>query len=178
MTESFGKVCSFLQVDDNADELYFVREVAGLTGLPFHIESFCSADEAVAYIAGRGPLQDRRLCPFPEFVLLDYDLKVTIAPRVITAVRKLPRAKALPIVIYSNGGDQADALRCYQAGADHYLVKPTYLSRVRIILETLYRCATAEPPDYEPLCCLEEHRLHIGEAQSSTTSPGPRLKQS
>ena len=130
----------------------------------------------MAYIAGAGPFQDRRAFPFPEFVLLDYDLKATIAPRVIEAIRKLPHAQSLPIVIYSNSADQADALRCFQAGAEHYLIKPAKLSRVRIILQTLYRCATAEPPHYLALEGLEEHHWHVHEPTGPSPSSRTGLK--
>jgi len=177
MNASFGKVCSFLHVDDSADELYFVREVAALTGLPFHIEPFLNADEALAYISGEGPFQDRRAYPVPDFLLLDYDLKATVAPRVIDAMRKLPHGKSLPIVVYSNSADQADALRCYQAGGSQYLVKPARLSRVRVILETLYQCATSKPPDFQLIESLREHRWHFAHSAGEKCSDGPREKR-
>src|SRR5689334_9718231 len=115
MNASFGKICSFLHVDDNADELYFVREVAGLTNLPFHIEPFLNPEEALTYIGREGVFEDTRAYPPPDFILLDYDLKITIAPTVIQAIRKLPHGKGLTLVIYSNSADQGDALRCHES---------------------------------------------------------------
>jgi CheY-like chemotaxis protein len=176
MDQSFGKICSFLHVDDSADELYFVREVAGMTGLPFHIEPFLSGEGALAYIGREDPFQDTRAYPVPDFVLLDYDLKASTAPRVIQAMRKLQRGKSLPIVVYSNSGDRADILRSYQAGADHYLIKPARLARVRVILEILYACATSQPPDYGALARLEEHPLHLGDSPGATPGCDSRLK--
>src|ERR1041385_9250922 len=156
-TQSTPK-CSFLHLDDNADEVFIVREAARMTGLPFRIEPFFAGEEVLAYIAGESPFTDARAYPFPAFVLLDYDLKITTAPRIITAIRKLPRGKSLPIIVYSNSVDEGDVLRSYQAGADHFLTKAVGLSRVRVILETLYRCATSVPPNYGALMELEEHR--------------------
>lgn len=169
-TQSTPK-CSFLHLDDDAAEVFFVREAARITGLPFHIEPFFAGEEVLAYIAGESPFADARVYPFPAFVLLDYDLKVTTAPPIIRVMRKLPRGKALPIIVYSNSVDEEGVLRSYQAGADHFLKKAVGLSRAKVILETLYRCATSAPPNYDALMDLEEHRRYSQEARGPEAAP-------
>ena len=156
------KRCTFLHVDDQGDDQYLVREVARLTGLPFRIEPFFSGEAALQYVAGAEPFDDEGAYPLPDFVLLDYDLGSMTADRVVARMRKQPRGKGLPIIVYTNSSDRGDMMRCYRAGANHFLMKPTSLERVKAILHTLYHCATARPPCYDVVASLKEHSSMSG----------------
>ncbi len=83
------RICSFIHVDDHADDLYLVRHVAVRSRLPFKVEQFDSARRLLAYLAFPEAFWPVRKFSQPAFLLLDYHLKETIAPEVIPQVRAL-----------------------------------------------------------------------------------------
>jgi len=157
-----AKLCTFFHVDDCEDELYLVHELAARCALPFDIRQFDSAAAFLAHVeresetetetAGAGGSE-----PPPAFLLLDYDLRPATAPEVIARVKALGGGwKHLPIIVYSNSLEADDAARAYEAGADHFFVKPLQVTRVRAILQALLGCATSPDKDYSALGMLPE----------------------
>ena len=94
--------------------------------------------------------------------MLDYDLGSMTADKVVAQMRKLPRGRTLPIIIYTSSSDRGDMVRCYRAGVNHFLTKPPSLERVKAILRTLYQCATARPACYDAMAGLKEHSSMSG----------------
>jgi CheY-like chemotaxis protein len=158
MTAMPERICSFIHVDDDADDLFLVRYAAKQTGLPFKLEQFDSANRFLAYLGFPDAFSPLRKFSQPTFLLLDYDLKETTAPEVIPKVRALARGKSLPIIIYSSSCDIGDAIRAYQAGANHFVAKSADLSRLRLILASLY-CGVETGNDFSLLAELPEYRV-------------------
>ncbi len=165
MNATSERICSFIHVDDDTDDLYLVQHVATRSGLPFKIEQFNSAKRFLAYLSFREAFAPVRKFSPPAFLLLDYHLQETTAPEVIPQVRALARGKSLPIIIYSSSGDIGDAIRAYQAGANHFVTKSADLSRLRLILASLY-CGVLTGNDFSLLAALPEYR----EAPSTTAN--------
>lgn len=106
-----------------------------------------------------GPLfVDRRVFPFPEFILCDYDLKISLGSDLVSALRAIPSCAALPIIMFSGSLDQACVLSSYAAGANAYLCKPSVPNRLDILVQTLYVCATSVPANFDRLKYLEEYQ--------------------
>ena len=68
------RICSFIHVDDDADDLFLVRYAAKQTGLPFKLEQFDSANRFLAYLGFPDAFSPLRKFSQPTFLLLDYDL--------------------------------------------------------------------------------------------------------
>jgi CheY-like chemotaxis protein len=158
MNQTPERICSFIHVDDDADDLYLVRYAAKRAGLPFKLEQFDSANRFLAYLSFPDAFAPLRKFSQPAFLLLDYHLRETTAPEVIPKVRALARGKSLPIIIYSSSGDMGDAIRAYQAGANHFVTKSADLSRLRLILASLF-CGVLTGNDFSLLAALPEYRL-------------------
>jgi len=63
-----------------------------------------------------------------RFVLCDGEMPDLDATELLTRLRALPRGRTVPVVIITDHGDEAGAVRAIKAGAADYLVKGTFSS--------------------------------------------------
>jgi CheY-like chemotaxis protein len=84
-----------------------------------------NGDEAVAYLSGDPPYDNRVLHPMPSVVLLDLKLPRRSGFEVLTWVRQHPSGiRRLPIVVLTSSRHSTDVNRAYDLKANSYLVKP------------------------------------------------------
>jgi CheY-like chemotaxis protein len=158
MPKFFNRNCAAVYVDDSPDDHLLFQHAVSRTQTPLHIQPFFSAEPAIAYLKGERPFEDRRVYPFPAFLLCDYDLKLSEAPDVVRAIRAIPFCAALPIIIFSGSDDKGCVHRSYFAGADHYLCKPASADRLDAIARALYDCAMLAPRTFQTISGLQEYQ--------------------
>ena len=79
--------------------------------------------EALDYLYARGPF-DGRADGTPAVVLLDLKLPKIDGAQVLAAVRADPALRLLPVVVLTSSREEQDVVRCYEHGANAYVVKP------------------------------------------------------
>ena len=85
-----------------------------------------NGDEAVAYLAGEGPFENRSAHPLPVLMLLDLKLPRRSGFEVLQWLRSQPDSiRRLPVVVLSGSDEPKDINRAYDYGANSYLCKPT-----------------------------------------------------
>lgn len=73
--------------------------------------------------------------PVPDVLILDLELPGEVNGfRILDKIRKHPRLKAMPVIIFSGHTEPRDLERAIALGADAYLSKP---AKVEAIIETL-----------------------------------------
>jgi CheY-like chemotaxis protein len=127
-----------LYVEDEADDVFFMRHALRAEGSPFAIESVGDGQAAISYLLGRSPYTDRTKHPFPQTVLLDLNLPLVPGFEVLEWIRKQPRMSQLPVIIFSSSGRPEDRERARTLQADHYLTKPASGLEFRKIVRELY----------------------------------------
>ena len=60
----------------------------------------------------------------PRVVLLDLKLPKVSGHEVLRRMKSDEKTKGIPVVIMTSSGQQADIERCYELGANSYVVKP------------------------------------------------------
>lgn len=60
----------------------------------------------------------------PAFVLLDLKMPRMDGMEVLRQIKSDTRLKSIPVLIFSSSRETADVTRCYQLGANAYIVKP------------------------------------------------------
>jgi CheY-like chemotaxis protein len=94
-------------------------------------------DEAVAYLAGEGPYENRSVHPFPCAILLDIKLPRRSGFEVLEWVRTQESAlKRLPVIMLTSSSHQADVNKAYELGVNSYLVKPSNNSELEQLVST------------------------------------------
>lgn len=113
-----------LLIEDNADD-------AGLTIRAFRkiqsalrIEHFSDGSEALRYIFCEGAFRDRDLYALPRLILLDLKMPRIDGLEVLKRIKSDSRTSAIPVVMLSSSNEMTDIRRCYQQGANSYVLKP------------------------------------------------------
>ena len=84
----------------------------------------------------------------PDLVVLDWMLPVTSGLEVCRRLKRAPKTRALPVIMLTAKGEEADRVRGLDTGADDYLAKPfsvaELLARVRAVLRRAHGAPDGE----------------------------------
>ncbi len=114
-------------VEDDRDQAFLLLRAFGMARMPGPFEVLRNGEEAVAYLSGKEPYQDRRRYPLPSLVILDLHMPKMDGFEVLEWIRKNPHLADLLVVVLSSSSADEDMERARQLGANLYLVKPVGL---------------------------------------------------
>jgi two-component system, OmpR family, phosphate regulon response regulator PhoB len=83
----------------------------------------------------------------PDAVLLDWMLPLVSGLEVCRQIRRSPASRALPIILLTARGEEADRVRGLDSGADDYIVKPFSPSELVARLRAVIRRAQPTTAD-------------------------------
>jgi DNA-binding response OmpR family regulator len=147
---------TMLYVDDSLKDHVLLREAARLAESKTLFVHLSTIDSARAYFKGEAPFSPRKLYPLPAAVLLDWNLPPHTGADLLTWLHAQPAFTSLPVVIYSSSDEPGLSTLCYQAGATHFLAKPTHLFEIVAVIHSLEKLARGNPralallPGYQP----------------------------
>ena len=128
-----------LLVEDDVSDFRLVQRAFAKMNLSVPMIRLTHGDEAVAYLAGEAPYENRALHPIPSVVLLDIKLPRRSGFEVLEWVRtQESQLKRLPIVMLTSSRHQADVNRAYDLGVNSYLVKPSNNSELEQLASTFH----------------------------------------
>lgn len=82
-------------------------------------------EEALDFIFGRGNYTSRKdTIHFPKVILLDIQMPKVNGIEVLKEIKSDPRTHNIPVVILTSSKEHPDVQRCYELGANSYIVKP------------------------------------------------------
>lgn len=143
-------------VDD--DKTICEIEVYTLRQMGFEARGFFDGDAMLWALAEK----------IPDLIVLDIMLPGKDGIAVLGQLRANARTRAIPVIMATAKGMEADRIGGLEAGADDYLVKPfSMLEMVSRVKAVLRRCAP--PQDAAVLRCGEiclddnAHMVHVGE---------------
>jgi CheY-like chemotaxis protein len=84
--------------------------------------------EALDYLLRRGVFEHRP-AGLPAVVLLDLKLPKVDGFEVLGGMKSHPELKVVPVVVMTSSRQERDLARCYELGANAYLVKPVDFRR-------------------------------------------------
>lgn len=115
---------TILLVDDNPDDVLLIKRAFARAGLTHPIFSVPSGTEAIAYLSGERPYEDRTEHPLPNLILLDIKMPVTDGFEVLRWIRRQPELGRVSTVMLTSSDEIRDVNLAYQLGANSFLVKP------------------------------------------------------
>lgn len=138
-----------LYVEDEADDVFFMRNAFKRLGYDDHFHAVTDGDRAISYLAGHENYADRDHHPLPSVVVLDLNLPIRSGFEVLEWLREQPQFKALPVIVFSSSGRVEDRKRAEALGATDYQLKPTsgaqFLQTARQLVESWLEKKT--PPE-------------------------------
>ena len=126
--------------DDRHDVMLLKRALAKAeVGLP--VRFVWDGEEAVNYLQGQPPYNDRRVCPLPSVVVLDLTMPRMGGFDVLEWIRARRELDKLAVVMWSGTASAADTAKAYHLGADVCFVKQTDPEGIKCVAEQIKQVA-------------------------------------
>lgn len=126
-----------LLVEDDVSDFRLIQRAFAKIKPSVPMIRLTHGDEAVAYLAGDAPYENRSLHPSPCVLLLDIKLPRRSGFEVLEWIRTQRSAlKRLPIIMLTSSSHQVDVNKAYELGVNSYLVKPSNNSELEQLLAT------------------------------------------
>ena len=109
--------------DDENDALLLQRALIK-ADIHLFLKFVRDGQEAVEYLNGDAPFNDRDTNPLPQLLILDLKMPRLTGFEVLGWIRRQPGLKRLPVVVMSSSDLDEDVNRAYDLGANSYFVKP------------------------------------------------------
>ncbi|MDB5210970.1 MAG: response regulator [Sediminibacterium sp.] len=138
-----------LLVEDNLyDAELTIRELQkhNMTNYLFHVSD---GEAALDFIFARGQFAGNRDMGFPpKIILLDIQMPKVNGIEVLQKIKSDERTKAVPVVILTSSKEDPDIRKCYDLGANSYIVKPVNFERFAEAIKNLgfYWLLLNQPP--------------------------------
>lgn len=129
---------SILLVEDNAFDVQLIESALLRTPGQINLIRVEDGDEAVDYLAGVAPFDDREKYPIPVTMLLDIKLPKRSGFEVLQWLRSQDGPiKRLPTLMLTSSKHQVDINLAFERGANAYLTKPDSLRELTNLLGEL-----------------------------------------
>lgn len=133
-----------IAVDDEADDIFFLRHVLQKVGIPHQFQPFANGEAAMvalsAFSNGDSPAQ------FPLVCFLDIKMVGLSGFDVLKWIRSQRGLDALPVIMYSSSDHPQDVDRARELGAQAYVKKYPSVSAMQTLLDEARDFAAAVPP--------------------------------
>jgi two-component system, response regulator len=112
-------------VEDNPDDAALVIRALKKNNLANNLVHLKDGVEALDYIFGKGMFENQGTEKnIPKVILLDLKMPRINGIEVLEKVKADPRTKSIPVVVLTSSNEDPDIKRCYDLGANSYIVKP------------------------------------------------------
>ena len=120
-----------LLVEDNPDDEELTLLTLNEHNIANSIKVVHDGVEALDYIFGMGQYVGRDTAQRPKLILLDLKLPKLDGIQVLEKIKGNPTTKRTPVVILTSSKEEPDITKCYDLGANSYIVKPVAFDEFR-----------------------------------------------
>ena len=114
-----------LLVEDDPADVRLIQRAFRKLESTVPMTRLTNGDDAVAYLSGAAPYENRAAYPIPSVILLDIKLPRRSGFEVLDWLRRQRSAlRRLPVVMLTSSRHSVDVNRAYDLGANSYLAKP------------------------------------------------------
>jgi len=113
-----------LLVEDNADDAEMAIHALRKKNLANKLIHLQDGEEALDFLFGTGKFAGRDVTIRPRLILLDLKMPKVDGMQVLAKVKSNDATKKIPVVILTSSKEDTDLSKCYELGANSYIVKP------------------------------------------------------
>lgn len=128
---------TILLVDDSENDLFLMRAAFKKAAFDIPLHEVHNGEEAIAYLQGAGPYEDRDRFPLPTIMLMDLNMPMKNGFDVLAWVRAQTGLKRLSIVVLTASLRTEDVERAFDLGTNAFLVKPGTLDALTAMIRIL-----------------------------------------
>lgn len=110
-------------IEDNPDDAALTIRAFKLHNLFNNLIHLKNGEEALDYIFNGVGFEGKKFTD-PKVILLDLKMPKVNGMEVLEKIKTDPKTKSIPVVILTSSAEDLDVKRCYELGANSYIVKP------------------------------------------------------
>jgi len=114
-----------LIADDDPNALYLLRDAFRKAEVPCQLVEVTDGQQAIDYLSGKPPFNDRSQHPFPDLIVLDLQMPSVDGFGVLKWLRGHPDLDHLHVAVLSSSNRQIDQAEARRLGAHDFHVKPS-----------------------------------------------------
>jgi CheY-like chemotaxis protein len=123
-------------VDDSQDDHALMQFAFEKAGVRNPIVEMSNANEAIAYLIGKGEFADRERYPLPCLIITDLKMPGGDGFELLEWVYRRPEFARVPRLVLTDSGESEDKERARSFGCCDYFVKPSQLQAlVKVVAE-------------------------------------------
>src|SRR5215831_3407186 len=113
-----------LIAEDDENDVFLIKRALHQAQFENPLQVVRNGEEAIAYLKGNTPFEDREKYPMPAILLLDLKMPRKNGFEVLSWIRQHPEYNSVAVVVLTSSQESADINRAYALGANSYMVKP------------------------------------------------------
>ena len=113
-----------LFAEDSIDDATLTIRALTKSGFTNKLQHVLDGAAALDFLYGKGAFSDRNILEHPKLILLDLKMPKVSGMQVLEKIKTDPQLKSIPIVILTSSKEDPDIKKCYELGANSYIVKP------------------------------------------------------
>lgn len=143
-----ARMSTLLMAEDDPDDRLLAMDALRSAEIGARVEMVPDGQSLLDYLHRRPPYDDRERYPSPNLVLLDLNMPRISGHAALVTIRADPALRHLPVIVLTTSNSPEEVLRCYQAGCNAYIRKPSSFEQlVKVIRTTVgYWTQTVELP--------------------------------
>jgi two-component system response regulator len=127
-----------LVADDSNNDFTLLMAAFAAAGLRHNFHRVHDGAEATAYLNAESPFSDRTTCPFPDLLLLAFQMPKAGAIDVLRFLRKRPNLK-VPTIVLTGSMSPGTIEKALELGAVECVAKPATLQALIGAVQTIHR---------------------------------------
>lgn len=137
-----------LIAEDDADDRYLLQTAFSEIGFPERIDFVENGIEVLNYLDNIYTSNDMEEKALPGFILLDLNMPKKDGREVLKELKQHPVFKKIPVIVFTTTKNEIEIRRCYELGANSYVVKPISFDALLKVVENIrsYWFQTASIP--------------------------------
>lgn len=168
---------TILLVEDDENDAFFLERAIRKIGMLNPVQNARDGQEAINYLRGIGKFSRRAEFPLPGLILLDLKLPFVMGLDVLKWIRQNPELSSI-VIILSSSADEADIASAYRLGANAYLVKPSEVGKLEVMVSAInnfWLLQNTAPPNCGVRCTpdsMGNHRNRSFATSEASSLPG------
>jgi CheY-like chemotaxis protein len=132
-----GRPLTILVAEDDRNDALLLKLAFGQAGVKAWPYFVSDGKEAIDYLRGEQPFNDRVRHPWPDLLVLDLKMPRMTGFDVLEWLRQRHDLNPLSVLVLSGSQWQADIDRAYALGANFYCTKPLDFKQLVSVAESL-----------------------------------------
>lgn len=137
-----------LVAEDDADDRFLLETAFAEKGYQEKLTFVENGVELMEYLRNLHPDDQKKESALPGFILLDLNMPKKDGREVLKEIKEDPLFKKIPVIVFTTTKNENEVNRCYELGANTYVVKPVGFESLLQTIEDIrsYWFKTAQIP--------------------------------